>query len=78
MRQLGIDFASEWQLTREFLELHTKEQLQELCKEWRIADTTRNRETAKRTDIIDAMLAISSQPTLPKRLTKLKPTSITR
>lgn len=71
--QLSIDFASEWTLDREFLEIHTAAQLAALHLEWKVLGTP----ATKRGALIDQLLTIKAVP-LPKCLTKLKPCSITR
>lgn len=43
---LEIDVAASWVLTREFLELHNKSQLQELVEEWRILGKVREAHSA--------------------------------
>lgn len=63
---LGIDFAREWRLDREFLELHPRAQLQDLIREWRPAgvdvDTADSR---TRSEIIEAILAADQARRLP-------------
>jgi ParB/RepB/Spo0J family partition protein len=70
--QLSIDFANEWTLDREFLEIHTAAQLTALHTEWKVLGTP----ATKRGALIDQLLTIKAVP-LPKCLAKLKPCSIT-
>ena len=65
---LGIDIATEWELDRSYLELHTTAQLQALITEWKLG---KHKISGKRTDIIDGILA-AKPTTPPKALIKAK------
>lgn len=81
--QLMIDFASDWKLDREFLELHTTEQLNGLITEWKLPRG--DKANPKRGELITAITEIYLDSTrterpiaFPKCLLKLKSTNITR
>ncbi len=67
----GIDLAKEWKLDRDFLEIHTREQLDQLAKEWGDGFLP-----AKRAEAIDDLLRRKdARP--PKRLVDCKAVSLT-
>jgi len=66
---LGVSFETEWRIDEEFLELHTKDQLNALCNDWKIAAKIPIARAAlgKRADLIQAILIEDkdSGPQLP-------------
>jgi ParB/RepB/Spo0J family partition protein len=71
--ELGIDVAKDWTLDRSFLELHTKDQLAALAKEWGCGHiVTRAHMGAKRAALIDALLTDAAAAKCPKELLKVK------
>lgn len=71
---LGIDFAKEWKLDREFLELHNHQQLVALNREWQLKSG--NLELMKRAEVIDNLVSCVNLVRLPACLAKLKPVSL--
>ena len=63
---LKIDLAKEWKLTRDYLDLHTKEQLFSLAREWKLAF-----HASKRGELIDGILK-ANPTTCPAELLKVK------
>lgn len=70
-QDLGVDVAKDWTLTSDFLELHSKDQLAELAKEWKV-----ELRGTKRAEIIENLLADAANKKAPKELVKLKPISL--
>lgn len=68
---LGVDVAKEWKLSRDFLELHTTDQLRELAKEWHLPSEHIAGST-KRKDLIEAVLVYVDQVKCPQRLLPAK------
>ena len=68
---LGIDFLKEWKLDREFLELHTREQLVKLAGDWKLKGGT-SYDQMKRPELIDNLSGCVNLVRLPVCLTKLK------
>ncbi|QDT94296.1 ParB/RepB/Spo0J family partition protein [Gimesia algae] len=58
-KELAIDIETEWELTEDFLQLHTKPQLLELSKEWKFPQD--GLEDLKRGELIDRILEMESQ-----------------
>lgn len=56
--ELGITLKTHWQCDRDFLELHTMDQLAALAKEWKT-----NVYTGKRKDVVDALAGHSTEMT---------------
>ena len=73
---LGITL-DDWELTSDFLELHSKDQLAALVKEWKLKPPpARNAPVgwpAKRADLIAAILEAGAGVDAPKELATLKP-----
>lgn len=67
--ELDIDLAAEWELTRDYLELHNIEQLKALIKEWKLA---KHKISGKRSEIIDGILAAPGKRAAPKALVQAK------
>jgi ParB/RepB/Spo0J family partition protein len=76
----GVDLAKEWTLDEAFLELHSKDQLQELLREWKIGMyfVTPTGAWDKRSDLIAGILRHAKAQKLkaPARLLKVKPVSL--
>lgn len=72
---LGIDFAQEWKLDREFLELHNQKQLVALAHKWKLTGGT-SYEAMKRPDLIDNLAACVNLVHFPSCLAKLKPVTL--
>ena len=53
---LGVDFAKEWRLDEEFLQLHNKDQLLALMRDWKILADKTAAEKTKRSDLIASAL----------------------
>ena len=62
---LQVDYSKEFELTREYLDLYTKDQLVGLAKEARISAFTRH-ELAKKATLIDAILQRTPKGFVPK------------
>ena len=62
---LGVDLRGEWKLDRDYLELHTKDQLAELAAEWKL-----KLEPGKRGEQVDALLELGRSMSAPKLLVK--------
>lgn len=58
-KELGIDIATEWKLTEDFLQLHTKPQLIALAQEWKFPQD--GLEDLKRGELIDRILEMEKQ-----------------
>lgn len=65
----GVEIDQQWSLDAEFLELHNKDQLMALAKEWKVDYAAK--ENAKRSDLITLLLACKSVKA-PKSLQKPK------
>lgn len=61
--QAGIDIKKEWQLDREFLEIHTRAQLDEIAAEWGDGCLP-----AKRAEAIDDLMSWKGKAKTPQRL----------
>jgi hypothetical protein len=64
--EMKIDVSEDWWLDQAFLELHTKDQLLALCKEWK----WKGEWPEKRAELIAAMLEREA-PSAPKLLLKV-------
>lgn len=62
---LGADMARDWRCEEEFLELHTKDQLLALRKEWKIEAAVTNAQSGKRGDLIAAIFQCDGSKRLP-------------
>ena len=73
-RELGIDVKRRWKLTREFLELHNKAQLEQLVEEWNHAagHAVLARGNAKRGELIDAIDQLPAGVKCPKEVLEAK------
>lgn len=69
-----IAIIADWKLDEDFLQLHSKDQLCELAKEWGIDDAAH--EKMKRGDLIADLLKAGADVHVPKRLEKPKPVSL--
>jgi hypothetical protein len=74
-RELKIDGKRQWKLTREFLELHNKAQLEKLIEEWNHAGGLNliARGTAKRGELIETIMQLPDGVKRPRELLELKP-----
>lgn len=70
--QAGIDIRKEWQLDREFLEIHTRSQLNEIAAEWGDGCLP-----AKRAEAIDDLMSWKGKAKTPQRLVDCEAVSLT-
>jgi hypothetical protein len=71
--ELAIKVKDEWKLTREFLELHNRAQLEKLIEEWNHAGLIgRARGVAKRGELIDVIMDFPDGVKCPRELLELK------
>ncbi len=78
--ELQVDVATEWKLTEEFLQLHTKDQIVELLKEWKWHGAANDKciyGDPTRKDLIISIMRDSAQPNMkapcPREVLKCKP-----
>ena len=73
-RERAIDVKREWKLTREFLELHNKAQLEKFVEEWNHAGGLNllARGTAKRGELIDSIVQLPAGVKCPKEVLEAK------
>ncbi|MBX3448221.1 MAG: ParB/RepB/Spo0J family partition protein [Planctomycetaceae bacterium] len=70
--QAGIDIKKEWQLDREFLEIHTRAQLDEIAAEWGDGFLP-----VKRAEAIDDLMSWKGKAKTPQRLVDCEAVSLT-
>jgi len=70
--QAKIDIKKEWQLDREFLEIHTRSQLDEIAAEWGDGCLP-----AKRAEAIDDLMSWKGKAKTPQRLVDCEAVSLT-
>jgi hypothetical protein len=73
-RELKIDVKRQWKLTREFLELHNKAQLEKLIDEWGHAggQLLLARGNAKRGELINVVAEVPGSIKCPKEVLEAK------
>lgn len=72
--ELGIDFAKQWTIDKDFLEIHTTDQIADLVKEWKLPTSG----IEGKGPLIDHLTTKAPKPafTLPKCLKTLKPVTL--
>jgi ParB/RepB/Spo0J family partition protein len=67
---LGISLETDWKVSKDFLELHTKDQLIALAKEWKVWSPVLD--SFKRTELINQLFSVPfAKAPVPKDLAKL-------
>ena len=71
-KELGVSIKDEWTIDREYLELHTAEQLRGLADEWGMTSAIES--DVRRKDLVDSILAAAKEkaPKCPQELVKTK------
>ena len=69
---LSVDFLREWKPDREFLQLHTKEQLLALAKAWKLTVDPARKRMDMLDDLVVSTAAARSRLAMPEELRKVK------